>query len=113
MLKKIRLLFVAAFAALAIIGVSADAHAIGNNTTGNIVQNASNSTGNVYIYYGSTGQYSTWLYVGQDSDSYEHYNVQCFYPTKDSHSQWGGLYKAFVTRCFTTNYNYLILHVGR
>lgn len=108
-MNKLRLFIAAAVVAIvALFAPVSSASAIGNSTVGNTVHNHWDSLGNVKVWYGGNGQYATVLspgsYVG---------TAQCFYPTQDAHSQWGGLYRAYEVRCFATNYNYLFLHVGR
>lgn len=108
-MTKVRLFLAACLAVIATLGLSAQsASALGNNTTGNTVHNHWDSLGNVHVWSGSTGQYQTNLTPGNWIGT-----AQCFYPTKDSHSQWGGFYAAYEVRCFNTNNNYLFLHVGR
>lgn len=109
---KIRILSIiaAAMAAiLATLAVPTSASALGNGRVNNTVHNHWDSLGNVKAWYGSAGTLTMILTPGNATGN----NAQCFYPTKDSHSQWGGFYAAGVIRCFTSDNNYLFLHVGR
>lgn len=92
--KRLIAVVIAMLVSLTLVAESASA------TTGGKIRNRSSYL--IYISAYNPYAYPAAMQPGTDSEQYFP-NVQCFKPTHNVRSQYGGIYYANVVRCMSTN----------